>query len=284
VLLNGVPGKVFHYKRGVRQGDSLSPLLFVLAADMLQSLINKAKNMGLFRLPIDVCYSEEFPILQYADDTLLIMKACSQQLFVLKAILNTFADSISFKVNYSKFNMIPINLNSYILQHLVATFNCQASYLPFTYLGLPLSNSKPSIKEFLPLVHRVERRLISTTMFLTQGGKLLMVNLVLSYLPTFFMSTLKVLIEIIKQIDHYRRRCLWRGGDLNAKKSPLVSWKMVCKPKNKGGLGVIKLRLQNDVLLLKNLDKFFSKAELPWVQLIWAKYYNNGSAPGQRRK
>jgi hypothetical protein len=78
-------------------------------------------------------------------------------------------------------------------------------------------------------------------MFLTQGGKLLMVNLVLSLLPTFFMSTLKVPIAIINQIDRYMRHCLWRGGDLNAKKPPLAAWKMVCKPKRKGGLGVIKL-------------------------------------------
>jgi len=39
VLLNGVPGKVFHCRRGVRQSDPLSPLLFVLAADLLQSMI-----------------------------------------------------------------------------------------------------------------------------------------------------------------------------------------------------------------------------------------------------
>ena len=44
VLLNGVPGKVFHCKRGVRQGDPLSPLLFVLVADLLQSILNKAKR------------------------------------------------------------------------------------------------------------------------------------------------------------------------------------------------------------------------------------------------
>jgi hypothetical protein len=119
--------------------------------------------------------------------------------------------------------MIPINLNPDRLHHLAATFNCQAGSLPFTYLGLPLSSSKPSIHEFLPLVHRVERRLISTTMFLTQGGKLLMVNLVMSWIPTFFMSTLKVPVEIIKQIDRYRRHCLWRDGDLNARKPPLAS-------------------------------------------------------------
>jgi hypothetical protein len=93
VLLNRVPGKTLHCKRGVRQGDPLSPLLFVLAADLLQSIINKAKDMGLLRLPIDVGYTNDFPILQYADDTLLIMEACPRQLFVLKALLNSFAIS-----------------------------------------------------------------------------------------------------------------------------------------------------------------------------------------------
>jgi retron-type reverse transcriptase len=48
VLLNGVPGKTFHCKRGVRQGDPLSPLLFVLAADLLQSIINKARHLNCF--------------------------------------------------------------------------------------------------------------------------------------------------------------------------------------------------------------------------------------------
>jgi hypothetical protein len=142
------------------------------------------------------------------------MEACPQQLFMLKAILNTFADSTRLKVNYSKSNMIPINLSLDRLAHLAATFNFRAGSLPFTYLGLPLSNSKPTIQECLPVVYRVERRLISTAMFLTQGGKLLMVNSVLSSLPTFFMCAIKVPIEILKQIDRYHRHCLWRGGHL----------------------------------------------------------------------
>jgi hypothetical protein len=204
VLLNGVPDKVFHCRRGVRQGDPLSPLLFVLAADLLQSLINKAKEMGLLRLPINVGYTSDFPIIQYVGDTLMIMEACPQQLLVLKSILNTFVDSTGLKVNYSKSNMIPINIAPDRLTHLATTFNCQAGSLPFTYLGLPLSDSKPTIKECLPLVHRVERRLISTTMFLTQGGKLLMENLVLSSLPTFYMCAVKVPIEILNQINRYR--------------------------------------------------------------------------------
>jgi hypothetical protein len=59
VLLNGVPSKKFHCKRGVWQGDPLSPLLFVLAADFLQTLINKAKEQGQLRLPVP-CNSDRF--------------------------------------------------------------------------------------------------------------------------------------------------------------------------------------------------------------------------------
>jgi hypothetical protein len=75
-LLNGTPGKVFHCRRGVRQGDPISPLLFVLAADLLQSIINKASHMWLLTLPIKVGYTTDFLVVQYADDTLLIMEAC----------------------------------------------------------------------------------------------------------------------------------------------------------------------------------------------------------------
>lgn len=100
VLLNGSPGKVFHCRRGVKQGDLLSPLLFVLAADLLQSLINKAKDQGLLNLPIPLQHSNDFLILQYADDTLIIMEGYSRQLFFLKALLNTFASSTGLKVNF----------------------------------------------------------------------------------------------------------------------------------------------------------------------------------------
>jgi hypothetical protein len=114
--------------------------------------------------------------------------------------------------------MVPINLDHDRLNHLAATFNCVGGSLSFTYLGLPLSSTKSTIQECLPLVHGVERRLISTAMFLTQGGKLLMVNSVFSSLPTFYMSSIKVPVYILNQINKYRRHCLWYGGDVNDEK------------------------------------------------------------------
>jgi hypothetical protein len=153
-------------------GDPLSPLIFVLAADLLQTIINRAKHMGLLRLPIDARYSNDFPIIQYVDATLVILETCPQQLLVLKAILNTFAESTGLKVNCAKSSLYPINISQERLIHLAATFNCQARSLPFTYLGLPLSLNKPTVQDCMPLVHQVERRLISTSNFLSQGGKL----------------------------------------------------------------------------------------------------------------
>jgi retron-type reverse transcriptase len=110
VLLNGIPGKVFHCKRGVRQGDPLSPLLFVLAVDLLQSMVNRAKDLGHLQLPIPERAGADFPIVQYADDTLLIMEACPHQLLVLKNSLSDFASSTGLKVNYNKTVMLPINI------------------------------------------------------------------------------------------------------------------------------------------------------------------------------
>lgn len=150
IILNGVPGKVFHCKRGVRQGDPLSPLLFVLAADLLQSIINRAKNEGLLNLPIPLDRTNDFPIIQYADDTLLITEACGRQLWILKAILHSFGESTGLKVNYAKSFMVPINTSLEKLQHLARTFQCEIGSLPFTYLGLPLSLTKPRIIDFPP--------------------------------------------------------------------------------------------------------------------------------------
>jgi len=75
VLLNGILGKPFHYKRGVRQGDPLSPLLFVLAADLLQSIINKAWHDGILDHPLSNDFEDFYSIVQYADDTLPILPA-----------------------------------------------------------------------------------------------------------------------------------------------------------------------------------------------------------------
>jgi hypothetical protein len=82
IILNGILGKSFKYKRGVRQGDPLSPLLFVLAADLLQIVVNKAWQNGTLKHPVCENFQGDYLIVQYADDTLLILPVMQESSLV----------------------------------------------------------------------------------------------------------------------------------------------------------------------------------------------------------
>jgi hypothetical protein len=114
IMLNGVPGKLFVCKRGVRQGDPLSPLTYVPAS---QAAINKAMQDQLIEVPIPVT-CPDFPIIKYANDTILVMPACEVQLEVVKSILETFATATGLKVNQHKSVMAPINVSQEKMQAL----------------------------------------------------------------------------------------------------------------------------------------------------------------------
>jgi hypothetical protein len=117
----------------------------------------------------------------------------------------------------------------------------------------------------LSLVQRIERRLKSTSQFLTQVGRLEMVSFVLSAIPTLYIGKIKLSLTMIKLIDRYKKHCIWRGAYLNARKPPLATWKLVTRPKNEGGLRVLILEIQNDSRLMKNCHKSFNRTKCPWV-------------------
>ncbi|XP_073368009.1 uncharacterized protein [Aegilops tauschii subsp. strangulata] len=102
VLLNGILGKQFKCKCGVRQGDPLSPLLFVIVADLLQSVVNQMLAHGTLSLLIPT-HDQEFPIIQYADDTVIFLTAGDEELVALKNMLLTFQQSTGLKDVFSMF-------------------------------------------------------------------------------------------------------------------------------------------------------------------------------------
>jgi hypothetical protein len=115
VLLNGVPGKKFPCRRGVRQGDPFSPILFVAGADLLQAMVNQLMLEGIFTPPLPLPETD-FPIVQYADDTLLIMQASPSELLALKNILIQFAAATGLTVNYNKSSSCLLILMSIIFR------------------------------------------------------------------------------------------------------------------------------------------------------------------------
>lgn len=124
--------------------------------------------------------------------------------------------------------------------------------LPFTYLGLPLSNKKLPKTAYLPLLQRMNKRLGGwAAKHLSIAGRIVLVNSVLSALPTYFMSCLKLPEWVIKDIDKIRRSFLWHGVAPNQTKMNLANWSLVCTPKEFGGLGVMDLAVFNQALLIK---------------------------------
>jgi hypothetical protein len=230
-----IPGKPFRCKRGVWQGDPLSPLLFVEGADLLQSLVNKAFENGVLSAPIPI--TTKYPIIHYADDTIIFLPIVQSDLEKFKEILQQYVVFSGLKVNYHKSSIISINQIEEEATTMAAIFECQLASMSFTYLGLPMGTTKPSIRDLSPLIDRVERRFSSTASFLSYGDRLVLVNSVMYYLPTYTMLTLMIPVGVLEVLDRARRHCLWRRKD-KEKINSLASWYMVCKPKKQGGLGI----------------------------------------------
>jgi hypothetical protein len=72
-------------------------------------------------------------------------------------------------------------------------------------------------KTMPPLICRIERRISASSFFLSQSGRLQLVNLVISSLPTYFMCTLKLPVTVIEIIDKHRKNCLWHGKEFRNK-------------------------------------------------------------------
>jgi hypothetical protein len=212
ILLNGIPSKQFVCKRGVRQGDPLSPLLYIFGSDLLQSAVNDMVRVGSLSRPIET-NDLDFPIIQYADDTLLIVPADRLQLRALKETLEKYSKSTGLRINYSKSQLVPINVPDDLVTLLAEDFGCQVGTMPFTYLGLPLGTTRPTMRDMMPLVCRLERKLSSSSSFLSQGARLQLINSALASMPLHFLCSLKLSACFTLQLDRILRQCLWRDFD-----------------------------------------------------------------------
>lgn len=206
------------------------------------------------------------------------MPADEQHVMHLKTLLHQLSHSTGLFVKFSKSTMVPINIDQHQGTHLANCFGCKTESLPFTYLGLPLGTTKPSVRDLLPVIARIDKRLSGVASLMTYAGRLTYINYVLS-MPISAMCTFKVHRTILNHVNKSSRTFLWYGKDINKRGNCLAKWNMVCKPKDEGGLGVLNLRVQNVALLMKHLHKFYNHADVPWVNLIWQAYHPNHSVP-----
>ena len=140
VLINGSPSGFFRSSRGLRQGDPLSPYLFVIGMEALSCLLKRAVEGNFIagcrfggRDGGEIVISH----ILYADDTIIFCDANAEQLMYLRWTLMWFEAFSGLKINLHKSEIIPLRRVDNV-EELAAELGCGVGSLPTKYLGLPL--------------------------------------------------------------------------------------------------------------------------------------------------
>lgn len=192
------------------RGLSLSPYLFIIVADVLKRLILHASENGLLSHPL----ASERPctVLQYADDTLIVLPPDAAQLHTLKRILLQFSETTGLTINFHKSTFTPIHVDPELSESLAAILGCQVASFPQSYLGLPLSTHKLNLADFFFIIDKVDKRLAGWRgLLLSLAGRAVLVRSVLRALPIYAMSVLLLPAGTLQEIEKRCRAFFWTG-------------------------------------------------------------------------
>ena len=139
VLVNDSPTDEFPLKRGLRQGDPLSPFLFLLAAEGLNVMMKAMVENNLFTgYGVGHANSAVVSHLQFADDTLLVGVKSWANVRALRAVLALFAGMSGLKVNFHKSCLVGVNIADSWLNEAASILHCKVGKVSFLYLGLSI--------------------------------------------------------------------------------------------------------------------------------------------------
>lgn len=231
VLVNSSPTKEFVAGKGLKQGDPLAPFLFLIIAEGLTGLVTKAVDVNLFKGYV-INNSISFPILQFADDTILMCEGNRYNLWCLKSILRTFELASGLRVNFSKSNIFGINVSNDFLAVASCFLHCCIGHFPFKFIGIPIGANPRRASTWKPIVEATRKQLSTWKgRQLSIGGRITLINSTLSSLPLYFFSFYKAPICVIKELSQIQRNFLW-GGAEESRKIAWLKWEKVCLPKN----------------------------------------------------
>jgi hypothetical protein len=272
VLVNGCPTEEIHIMRGLKQGDPLAPLLFLVVAEGLGGLMRSSVGCSRFQPFLVGNNDMAVSLLQYADDTLCIGEATVENLWTLKAVLRGYEMSSGLKVNFYKSCVMGVNVSEEFLAMASNFLNCRVGTIPFKYLGLPVGANPRKMSTWEPMITVVRNRLGSWgNKYVSLGGRIVLINAVLNAILIFYLSYMKMPKKVWKELVKIERVFLW-AGLTKITKTCWVRWDVICRPKKEGGLGVRDLRLVNISLLAKWKWKLLSHDDELWKDVVVARY------------
>ncbi|XP_074266422.1 uncharacterized protein LOC141589691 [Silene latifolia] len=281
VLINGTPSEEFMPTRGLRQGDPLSPYLFIHCAKALSSMLRRAVERGSLH---GVRISNGAPIIShllFADDSIFFRRANDAEAYVVLDILRRYEYASGQLVSVDKTTVsfskgIPRVKRSNLVRRL--------GYVEVEeqerYLGLPtvIGRSKKADAALTDILRdKLSKRLSGWRgKILSRAGKEVLIKAVANSLPTYVMSIFKIPVNFCDELRSLISRFLW-GHEEGKQGISWVAWHKLCKTKSRGGMGFRDFKLFNVGLIGKQVRRFMTETDGLWVRLMRAKYYPHGN-------
>ncbi|XP_062115688.1 uncharacterized protein LOC133829876 [Humulus lupulus] len=269
--MNGrVHGK-FKGKKGLRQGDPISPLLFVLIMEYLTRRLQLAALDPSFRFH-PMCKSLKLVNLCFADDLIIFCKGTQSAVCSLKIALDDFSLATGLTINLAKSQIFFGGVSSTVRNVISQEMNLMEESFPLKYLGVPMRPTKWRHEDCDIILQKIILRLISwSSRHLSYAGRMQLIHSVLFGLRNYWISIFILPQSVVKEIEKLCRSFL-RGSAGMRSKPHLASWEKVCLPKAYGGLGFRDGALWNRAILAKYIWALSEQPEILWVKWVNSIY------------
>eukprot|EP00253_Pinus_taeda_P009771 PITA_09771 len=273
ILVNGAPSIPFTPSRGIRQGDPLSPFLFVILMEGLSRTIAKKKAEGTIKGLQPIRSLPATTHQQFVDDTMLHGSPTVKEAVAYRAILDLFSQASGMEINFSKSTIFFFNTHLVVQTHLSQLLGFRIGSLPSRYLGAPLTLRHWQKRHWEKILANMKKRCSHwTNRALNLAGRLILTKAVLQAIPQYLLSMLPAPKGILQQMRNIQRSFLWSGNG-DKKKWALVAWNKLCMPKSRGGLNLVD---PGASLVLGDAWQQLPKLDSPELTTIKQTYQTQG--------
>ncbi|XP_042477785.1 uncharacterized protein LOC122059169 [Macadamia integrifolia] len=251
VLVNGGPQGFFGVERGLRQGDPISPLLFIMAEEVL--------SRGLTRLThqkdiMPICGPKGVVTpghILFADDIFIFSNASSRYVANLKNFLMKYQEFSGQHISFEKSKLFLGKISPTRKQAIAETLGIPICSFPTRYLGVEIFKGRITKEALLPVLDKVKGRLAGWKgKLLSMAGRVELVRSVISGIPNHNFAIYWWPSALLVTMERWMKNFIW-AGEVDTSKPITVKWESVCKPKEEGGLGIRRLRDTNMAMLCK---------------------------------
>jgi hypothetical protein len=273
VKWNGDRANYFRPQRGIRQGDPISPYLFVLCMDKLSHLIMEEVDKGEWKTMRAGRHGPVISHLMFADDLLLFGQATVKQMECVMRTLNLFCSMSGQQVSMEKTSVLfSKNINRSTRQELLNISGFRETMQLGKYLGVPITGKAPKRSDFQYLIDQVSSKLTAwKAKHMSFAGRVTLAKSVIEAIPVYPMMNSTIPVGCLNEIQKIQRAFIW-GDDTYKRKIHAVRWEKVTQPKALGGLGLRNLQIMNSACLMKLGWELRSGNEALWCRVIRGKY------------